>query len=84
MDINIALSHAEVECLRRYLPEGSDLNEKIDHSELTYIHPTERPRGHYNVIVCSECEARAFLHIAAEHCPEAVKNIQYAMSVAHA
>ena len=69
MDINIALSKAEVECLRPYLPDGSDLSQRLDPSES-------------NVIACSEGEARALLHIAAEHCPEAVKNIQYAMSVA--
>ena len=69
MDINIALSPAEVDILRLYLPDGSDLRQRLDHSES-------------NVIVCNEGEARALLHIAVEHCPEAVKNIQYAMSVA--
>ena len=69
MDVNISLSQAEVECLRRYLPDGSDLRQRLDHSES-------------KVIVCNEGEARALLHIAVEHCPEAVKNIQYAMSVA--
>ena len=82
MDIHIALSQAEVECLRRHLPDGTDLSQKLDHSELTYMHPTERPGGLSNAIECNEGEARALLRIAAEHCPEAVQRIQYGISVA--
>ena len=69
MDIHIELSRAEVEILRSHLPDGSDLSRRLDHSES-------------NVIACSEGESRALLRIAVEYCPEAVKNIQYAMRVA--
>ena len=81
MDINIALTQADVECLRRHLPDGTALSEKLDQSELTY-NPTERPGGISNSINCDEGEARALLHIATEHCAEAVEKIQYGMRVA--
>ena len=82
MDIQIALTQADVECLRRHLPDGTALSEKLAQSELTYMHPTERPGEISNSINCNEGEARALLHIAFEHCSEVIQKVQYAMRVA--
>ena len=80
MDINIALTQADVECLRRHLPDGTALSEKLDQSELTYMHSTKRPAE--ISINCNEAEARALLRIAFEHCSEVIQKVQYAMRVA--
>lgn len=72
MDIRIALAKADVECLRRHLPDGTALTEKLAQSELTYMHPTERPDGISNTFICNEGEARALLRIAFEHCSEVI------------
>jgi len=80
MHIDIALSRAEVECLRSHLPDGTDLSRKLDRSMLTYMHPAERPDE--LSIECDEGEARALLRVAAEQCSSAFQKILHNMNLA--
>ena len=79
MNVHIELSRADVTCLASHLPLGSDLRYALLNSDLI---PSSVGLGDSNPIDCSEGEVHALLHIATEHCPEAVEKIRYGMNVA--
>ena len=81
MSVHIELSRADVTCLANRLPLGSNLRYTLLNSDTipTSVGP---PIGDSSPFDCDEGEARALLRIAVDYCPEAVKNIQYAMRMA--
>jgi hypothetical protein len=82
MSILIEVSQAEVDCLLDHLPADSDLSETLRHSG-TIPSSVGLPFGdNTNLIECDEGEARALLRIVTDHCPEAIRKIQYGMGVA--
>ena len=79
MSILIELSRADIECFLDQLPPGSPLHHRLS-LEMT-VFSNIRTIGPTNPVVCTEDEAIELLHVAQEHCPKAVVEIQRAMKL---